>query len=78
MKKWLKVILLIIGCVVLAIILDIICIFNFNRPIFAIKESENIYRGLFYDTYNCLEHSVPQIKAKGVKFSCITNIDLNN
>lgn len=77
MKKWLKVFLVIICCITLVIILDIISILNFSRPIFAIKESENIYRGLFYDTYTCLEYSVPQIKIKGTKFSCITNMNIN-
>lgn len=77
MRKWLKVTLLIIGIIIISIIIDIICILYFSRPIFAIKESENIYKGIFYDTYNCLEFSIPQIKRKGVKFSCITNININ-
>lgn len=73
MKKWLKIILGFVGMIILCILLDIICIFTINRPIFAIKnEGANVYKGLFYDTYNCLEYSIPQIKIKCTKFSCTT------
>ena len=75
MGKWLKIILWVFGLIVLSIIVDLICIFKINRPLFAIKEENGdsailIYRGLFYDTYNCPEYSVPQIKVKGTKFHC--------
>lgn len=77
MKKFIKVILIIFGIVVFSLVLDLICIFTLNRPIFAIKldngDSVNlIYRGIFYDTYNCHEYSNPQIKMKGSKFNCAT------
>ena len=74
MKRFIKIFLVIIGIIILSIIIDMICIFSINRPIFAIKDDcdclYSIYRGLFYDTYNCPEYSVSQIKAKGTKFSC--------
>lgn len=75
MKKWLKILFSVIGIIILLIALDLIWIFNFNRPLFAIKENNrdsynSVYRGLLYDTYNCIEHSVPQIKIKGTKFNC--------
>lgn len=75
MKKCLKVILIIFIGIVLSIVIDFICIFTINRPIFAIKvdngDSVNIiYKGLFFDTYNCQEYSVPQIKVKNAKFTC--------
>lgn len=71
MKKRLKVFLTIIGILVLLFIIDLVCIFTIDRPIFAIKKDNGTaYKGIFYDTYNCEEYSVPQIKAKGTKFSC--------
>lgn len=74
MKKLLKIILIFVCIVIICVIIDLISIFNFNRPIFAIKgNSENVYIGLFYDTYNCFEYSAPQIKVKGTKFTCSVN-----
>lgn len=71
MKKRLKIFLTIIGILVLLFIIDLVCIFTIDRPIFAIKKDNGTaYKGIFYDTYNCEEYSVPQIKAKGTKFSC--------
>ncbi len=75
MKKSIKISLIVIGIIVLCFIIDLICIFTINRPLFAIKEDNGdsvnlIYRGLFYDTYNCHEFSAPQIKVKGAKYTC--------
>ena len=75
MKKSIKISLIVIGIIVLCFIIDLICIFTINRPLFAIKEDNRdsvnlIYRGLFYDTYNCHEFSAPQIKVKGAKYTC--------
>ena len=70
MKKWLKIGLIIIGVIISCLIIDLVSIFTLNRPIFAIKK-DGYYMGLFYDTYNCLEYSIPQIKTKGTKFSCM-------
>ena len=73
MKKSIKIILGIIIVVTLTIIIDLVCIFWINRPIFAQSEDYGtyaVYKGLFFDTYNCVEYSVPQIKMKGTKFSC--------
>lgn len=71
MKKSLKIILSIIGVIILCFILDFIWIFNFNKPLFAIAAKQpHTYLGLFYDTYNCPEYSMPQIKSKGTKFAC--------
>lgn len=77
MKKYLKIIFGIIGLIVLLFVIDIVCIFTINRPLFAIQnDGGNVYRGIFYDTYNCMEYSTPQIKAKGTKFTC-SNVKLN-
>ena len=82
MKKSIKIILGVIIIIILSIIIDIICIFTINRPLFAIRTGNDgsyalVYKGLFYDTYNCLEYSIPQIKLKGTKFSCsTTRVDL--
>lgn len=70
MKKSLKIFLIIIGIIILLFIIDIICIFTINRPILAIKDDNNVYKGIFYNTYNCAEYAVPQIKLKGTKFAC--------
>jgi len=74
MKNWIKICLFVILGILLCFIFDFICIFTINRPIFAIKDNCDcvyfVYRGLFYDTYDCPEYSVPQIEAKGTKFSC--------
>ena len=70
MKKSLKIFLIIIGIIVLGFIIDLICIFAINRPILAIKDENNVYKGIFYNTYNCAEYAVPQIKSKGTKFAC--------
>lgn len=75
MKKWLKITLGVIGGIILLFAIDILCIFTINRPLFAIKEDNGdsvnlIYRGLFYNTYNCHEFATPQIKVKGAKYTC--------
>lgn len=75
MKKWLKIMFGIVGIIVLLFVIDLICIFAINKPLFAIKEDNGnsvdvVYRGLLYDTYICPEYSVPQIKGKGTKFIC--------
>ena len=67
MKKIFKFVFILIA---LIIAIDFICIFTINRPIFAIKEN-NVYKGIFYDVYECMEYSVPQIKIKGTKFNCV-------
>jgi len=77
MNKFLKVLLSIVSIIVICCFIDIIFIFSTNKPLFAIKEDNgdsvnSIYRGLFYDVYNCNEYSMVQIKAKGIKFSCST------
>lgn len=75
MNKWIKYILGVIGIIVLVMVIDITCIFTIHRPLFAIRSENNgsnneVYHGLFYNTYNCAEYSIPQIKAKWNKFSC--------
>ena len=75
MNKYLKVIVCIIVVVIVSVIIDFICIFTIIRPLFAIKyiisdTTGNVYKGLFYDTYNCMEYSMPQVKFKGTKFNC--------
>lgn len=82
MKKILKIILVIINIIVLCIVIDLICIFTIHRPLFAIRTDNDdsiniIYKGIFYNTYNCHEYSIPQIKMKGTKFTCaVGKIDI--
>jgi len=71
MKNKVKIVLSIICVIVFFFVVDLICIFTINKPLFAVKDKNGyVYRGLFYDTYNCPEYSVPQIKLKGLKLSC--------
>lgn len=75
MRKSLKIIVLIIVSLFLCVVVDLVSIYTRNKPIFAIKDSDNsYYYGLFYDTYNCSFFSVPQIKFKGSKFTCSNNV----
>jgi len=80
MKKSLKIILGIMIVIVLCFVIDLIFVFTLNRPLFAVRENNGdsayiIYRGIFYDTYNCHEFSMPQIKSKLSKFSCAVKED---
>ena len=60
MKKFIKIFLIIICIIILSIVIDIVCIFTINRPIFAIKaRTLYTYIVILYDTYNCPEYSVP-------------------
>lgn len=71
MKRWLKITFGVISIIILLVVIDIVCIFTINRPLLAVQnDGGNVYRGIFYDTYNCTEYSTPQIKLKGTKFSC--------
>lgn len=74
-----KIIITIIISIIFIFVIDFVCIFCINRPLFAIKEDNSdsvniIYKGIFYDVYNCIEYSAPQIKLKGVKFNCTIDI----
>ena len=70
MNKYLKIFLIIISSIVLLVVIDLACIFTINRPIITIKK-DYVYYGIFYDSYDCMEYSVLQIKPKGTKFYCI-------
>lgn len=73
MKRWLKIILGVICIIILTIIIDLVCIFTINKPLFAQIEDYGtyaVYKGIFFNTYNCPEYSIPQIKFKGTKFTC--------
>lgn len=76
MKKLIKYILLVISIIFILFIIDLVCIFTINRPLLAIKENDFTYKGVFYNTYNCEEYSVPQIKFKWEKFNC-ANVKIN-
>ena len=70
MNKYLKISLIVIISIFFLVVVDLTCIFTINRPILAIKQ-DNVYYGIFYDSYDCMEYSVLQIKPKGIKFYCI-------
>ena len=69
MINYLKIFLIIVCSIILLVVIDLVCIFTINRPIIAIKKN-NVYYGVFYDSYDCMEYSVLQIKQKNSKFSC--------
>jgi hypothetical protein len=68
----LRIIFRVIVVLLIFVLIDIACVFIINRPILAVKK-DNIYKGLFYNVYNCGEYSIPQIKLKSEKFSCDFN-----
>lgn len=82
MKKLLNSIIGIIIILAILIGIDIYSIYNHNKPIFIIEEENNnlntVYRGIFYDTFNCAEYSMLQIKLKGTKYSCPSDIKKEN
>ena len=80
MKKWLKIIIITICIILISVILDLFFIFTFNKPLFSIKTDNDdsvnvVYKGIFYDVYNCVEFVYPLIKSKGTKFNCIINVE---
>lgn len=80
MKNWIKVILGVVGLIIVCVLIDVICIYTINRPLFAVQTENNgsmskVYKGIFYDTYNCAEYSIHQIKLKGAKFVCAAGRD---
>lgn len=72
MNIYLKTLLIIISVIVLLVVIDLVCIFTINRPIIAIKK-DNVYYGIFYDSYDCMEYSLLQIQPKNSKFSCVVS-----
>lgn len=72
MNKYLKIFLIVIISIFLLVVVDLTCIFTINRPIIAIKK-DNVYYGIFYDSYHCMEYSVLQIQPKNSKFSCVVS-----
>ena len=72
MNIYLKTLLIIISVIVLLVVIDLVCIFTINRPIIAIKK-DNVYYGIFYDSYDCMEYSVLQIQPKNSMFSCVVS-----
>lgn len=72
MNKYLKIFLIVIISIFLLVVVDLTCIFTINRPIIAIKK-DNVYYGIFYDSYDSMEYSVLQIQPKKSKFSCVVS-----
>lgn len=72
MNKYLKIFLIVIISIFLLVVVDLTCIFTINRPIIVIKK-DNVYYGIFYDSYDSMEYSVLQIRPKNSKFSCVVS-----
>ena len=64
-----KIITIIISVLVLFVVIDLVSIFTRNKAIFAIKD-DSVYYGLFYNTYNCDEYPMAQIRFKWSDFGC--------
>ena len=73
MNKYLKIILIIVSIFIMYFMLDFIYIYTINKPVISIKNSSNMYEGIFYNVYYCNEDS-PTIKLKNNKFSCETQV----
>ena len=73
MKKVGKIILIIVVLLVSTVFIDYIALYTNNKPFFVIKEENNKYRGILYDTYNCPENSWFVFKSKFTKYSCAIN-----
>lgn len=71
MKNVGRIILIIVAVFTLHTIIDLVAIYNFNKPLFAFKGDNHKYHGLLYDTYFCPEFSAPFIKAKWNKYECV-------
>ena len=67
MKNNKKIIFLILISFILIIIIDLLSIYIFKRPILAISNN-NVYYGLFYNTYICSDEVIIQNKIS--KFNC--------
>ena len=75
MNKWIKILFYVVSAIFFILLIDLTCVFTTNKPLFATKDKNGyVYRGLFYDVYNCSEYSSVQIKLKHTKFVCIPMI----
>ncbi len=75
-NKIFRIVIIIIVLITPLFAVDILCIYNIERPLFGVKTANsNVYKGVFYDTYVCEDYSVPAIKLKGTKFNCPTAIE---
>lgn len=71
MKKYLKILIIMIILLLSILILDVVSIYTRFKPIVGVYYKEDfIYRGILYDTYVCPQYTVPVIKSKFSKFSC--------
>ena len=71
MKRLYKLMIIIVVVIFLLFTIDLVFVFTINRPLLAVKGSDNYtYKGLFFDTYNCPEYPMVQIKMKGAKLRC--------
>lgn len=79
MKQKTKSILITISTILFLFLIDFICIFTINRPLFAIKDkNDKVYYGIIYNIYYCNDYTAPVIKLKQTKYFCSSEIKLNN
>lgn len=73
MKKGLKIFLITLGSIIGLLLIDLLCVFIMDRPIFALKlKTPGGYSGVLYDVYKCGKDA--KIVAKGTKLSCATEV----
>jgi len=82
MKKIIRNLSTIISMLFLILCCEVFCFYKTGKPIFIIDEEikglNKIYKGIFYDAYNCAEYSAPQLKLKWNKYSCPLNEEIKN
>lgn len=72
-KKIIISLITLIGIICIIFIVDLVNIKLNDKPIIILKTkegSDQIYYGLFYDTYNCLLNKGAVIKSKNSKYTC--------
>ena len=79
MKKYLKILLLAVGIILICMLIDIVSIYTIFKPIFGIKQNcickeHLVYKGIIYDTYCIPEYTVPRIKSKW--YTCEKSIEV--
>lgn len=82
MKKIINITITITIIILAIILIDLIFIYKNNKPLIILKEDNNKYTGIFYNTYKCLNNKKVIIKNKFTTYNCksitTTNIDMNN
>lgn len=81
MKKLLKIFISLVVIIVVLLAIDFISIFYFQKPLLILDKREDsmneVYKGVFWDVYNCASYSSFQVKFKWNKFDCPKTVEVN-